>query len=81
MMGQADQALTHAVELDPKNFDSVAELTQVRFTTRNFQGALETLNAFLQAAPDHDRAPEAKARILMLKRQMEPSKPDESGTK
>lgn len=85
MTDLADQALSRAVELDPKNFESVAELAQVRFSTQNSQGALEALKAFLQAAPDHDRAPEAKARILMLKRQMEeapaPPKPDESEKK
>lgn len=68
MFPQAEEALASAVRLDPRDLDYVSELAQVRFTLKKFDAAIEPLDLFLRNAPDHDRAPELRARVNMLKR-------------
>lgn len=71
MKPQADAALARAVELDPGNFDAASELAQLRFTAAQYPQALEVMEKFMAAAPDHERAPEIRARMTLLRRRMQ----------
>jgi tetratricopeptide (TPR) repeat protein len=70
MKTQAEEAFRRAHELEPDNFETASDLAQLLFTNENLRGSLDVLTNFLSRAPDHDRAPEIRARITMLKRNM-----------
>lgn len=71
MRPQAEAALARAWELDPTDWDTMSELSQARFYRKDFTGALAPLESFLARHPDHDRIPELRARMQMLKRKQE----------
>jgi len=74
MYGQAEDAFAQAAKLDPKDFEYVTELAQAQFTQKKYDAAAETLERFNAAHPDHERAPETRARLAMLRRLAEAQK-------
>lgn len=68
MYPQAEEAFTKAGVLDPKDYEYATELAQVQFTQKKFEAAANTLERFLKDQPEHDRAPETRARLAMLRR-------------
>ncbi len=68
MLPQAEEALAKAHAMEPGDFEYAQDLAQVRFNMKKYDDAVRALDDFLRAAPQHDRAPEAKARLKMLQR-------------
>jgi mannitol/fructose-specific phosphotransferase system IIA component (Ntr-type)/tetratricopeptide (TPR) repeat protein len=71
MYAQAEEAFAQAVRLDPNDYEYSTELAQVRFTQKNYEGALQALQRFHEAHPDHPRAGETGARVAMLRRRLD----------
>ncbi len=71
---QAEEAFASAARLDPNDFEYATELAQVQFTIKKFEAAAETMARFNDAHPDHERAPETRARLAMLRRLAEQQK-------
>jgi hypothetical protein len=57
-----------AVRLDPHDYDYVSDLAQAQYTQGKFAEAALTLSIFVEAHPDHDRGPETRARLTLLRR-------------
>lgn len=68
MFAQAEAAFAAALKLDSKDYEYATELAQVQFTQKKYDAAAATLEKYIQDVPDHDRAPETRARLAMLKR-------------
>lgn len=74
LLKQAEESLARAQELDPSDFESANELAQIRFNLRKFAEAVGALRRFVEAAPEHERSPEARARIKLLERKAQDSR-------
>jgi Flp pilus assembly protein TadD len=74
MYAQAEDAFGHAAKLDPNDFEYATELAQVQFTQKKYEAAAETMARFNDAHPEHERAPETRARLAMLRRLAEAQK-------
>src|SRR5205814_10507755 len=70
MYGQAEEAFSSALTLDPNDYEYATELAQVQFTQRKYEAAAGTLEKFVASHPDHERAAETGARLAMLKRRV-----------
>jgi tetratricopeptide (TPR) repeat protein len=71
MLPQAEKALTASFELDESDIDIATELAQVQFHREKYDDATRTLTRFLEVQKEHDREPEIRARLTMLKRKKE----------
>ena len=60
---QALAALSHALELDPRNTDALALTSQIQAERGNGQAAQSALGRLRQAAPDDQRIPKIEAAI------------------
>jgi tetratricopeptide (TPR) repeat protein len=77
MQAQAEEALAKAHGMAPGDFEYASDLAQARFNLGRFAEAAAALEAFLQAAPRHEREKEVEARLKMLRRRAsEAPKPD-----
>ena len=74
MFAQAEDAFASAAKLDPNDFEYATELAQVQFNQKKYDAAAETLDRFSAAHPEHERAPETRARLAMLRRLAEAQK-------
>ncbi len=74
MFPQSEAALRQAAKLDPDDYEYAVDLAQVQFTLKKFEDAASSLEVFHVAHPDHERAPETKAKLTMLKRMAEQQK-------
>jgi len=68
MYPQSEEAFAKAFELDPNDYEYATELGQVQFTQKKYEAAANSLEKWIKGHPDHDRAPETRARVAMLKR-------------
>jgi Flp pilus assembly protein TadD len=74
MYPQSEQAFAKAYELDPNDHEYATELGQVQFQQKKYEAAAGTLEKWIKAHPDHDRGPETRARVAMLRRLAEQQK-------
>ncbi len=74
MYPQSEEAFAKAFELDPNDYEYATELGQVQFTQKKYEAAAGSLEKWIKGHPDHDRAPETRARVAMLRRLAEQQK-------
>jgi Flp pilus assembly protein TadD len=74
MYAQSEEAFAKAFQLDPNDHEYATELGQVQFQQKKYEGAAATLEKWIKEHPDHDRTPETRARVAMLRRLAEQQK-------
>jgi Flp pilus assembly protein TadD len=74
MYAQSEEAFAKAFQLDPNDHEYATELGQVQFTQKKYEAAAATLETWIKAHGDHERAPETRARVAMLRRLAEQQK-------